>query len=82
MQQVFIRLATTEQVQRFVKVLTPLSGEFELLSGKHILDARSLMGVFSLDLSHPITLKVYNDCAENLNAIAPFLSETEEISHE
>lgn len=82
MQQVTIRLTSAEQVQRFVKTLTALDGEFELISGKHILDARSLMGLFSLDLANPIPLKVYNDSAENLSAIAPYLAQTEEQSHE
>lgn len=77
MRQIFIRLTSAEQVQSFVKTLTTLSGDFELISGKHILDARSLMGLFSLDLSRPLALKVYNDSAENLSAIAPFLSESE-----
>lgn len=82
MRHVSIYLPSTEQVQRFVKAITPLSGDFELISGKHILDAHSLMGLFSLDLSKPVTLKVYNDCAENLRAITPFLSEAEEQAHE
>lgn len=82
MQQVLISLTSTEQIQRFVKVISPLSGEFELISNKHILDARSMMGLFSLDLSRPVMLKVYDDCAANLSAIAPFLSNTEDIKHE
>ena len=82
MQQVSIRLTSSEQIQRFVRTLTGLNGDFEVLSNRHILDARSLMGLFSLDLSHPITLKVYNDCPENLTAIAPFLSNTEGNDHE
>lgn len=77
MRQVSIRLASTEQVQSFVKTLTALSGDFELISGKHILDARSLMGLFTLDLSNPVVLKVYQDSPENLGAIAPFLSDVE-----
>ncbi|NCB62328.1 MAG: HPr family phosphocarrier protein [Clostridia bacterium] len=82
MRQVYVRLTSAEQVQNFVKTLTTLDGDFELVSGKHLLDARSLMGLFSLDLSYPIPLKVYNDCAENLGAIKPFLSESEENDHE
>lgn len=78
MQQVYVSLPSIQQVQRFVKTLTPLAGDFELVSGKFVLDARSLMGVFSLDISQPICLKVYNDSAENLEAIRPFLSDTEE----
>lgn len=76
MQQVSIRLTSPVQVQSFVKALTQLDGDFEMISGKHILDARSLMGLFSLDLTRPLLLRVYNDCAENLSAIAPYLSET------
>lgn len=73
MREVSIRLATSGQVQRFVKAITPLDGDFELIHGKFLLDARSLMGVFSLDLTQPITLKVYKDSLDNLEAIRPFL---------
>lgn len=82
MRQVSIRLPSAEQIQRFVKTLTALNGEFELISGKHILDARSLMGLFTLDLSQPIMLKVYQDSPENMSAIAPFLAQSEEEAHE
>lgn len=75
MRQVLIRLSSTEQVQSFVRTLTALRGDFELISGKYILDARSLMGLFSLDLSKPVPLRVYDDSAENLGAIAPFIAE-------
>lgn len=77
MRQMMIRLARSEQVQSFVKTISALDGDFELVSGRHILDARSLMGLFSLDLSKPIVLRVYNDSAGNLNALAPYLSEEE-----
>lgn len=82
MRLVSIRLTSSEQVQLFVKTLTTLSGDFELVSGKHILDARSLMGLFSLDLTHPLCLKVYNDCAKNLDAITPFLADKGEMDYE
>lgn len=77
MQQVYVRLTTAKQVQQFVKTLTPLEGDFELVSGKYMLDARSLMGIFSLDLSRPILLKVYNASVDNMIAVAPFLAEGE-----
>lgn len=81
MQSVYVSLRSSEQVQSFVAALVPLDGDFELVSGKYVLDARSLMGVFSLDLSRPLALKVYNDSQKNLDAIRPFLSK-EENSHE
>lgn len=77
MQQVYVKLATAKQVQQFVKTLTPLEGDFELVSGKYVLDARSLMGVFSMDLSRPILLKVYNASVDNMAAVAPFITEGE-----
>lgn len=77
MKQVYVSLGAPSVVQSFVKAITPLEGDFELVSGRHVLDARSLMGVFTLDLSKPIMLKVYNASNDNLDAIAPFLSETE-----
>lgn len=74
MKNVFIRLQSIEQVQHFVNTLAPLEGDFELITKKHILDARSMMGIFSLDLSVPIKLKVYNDNEQNMNAIQPFMA--------
>ena len=77
MREVFVDLSSVERVQRFVAALTPLSGDFELLSGQFVLDARSLMGIFGFDLSRPIRLKIYNDSEQNVAAIRPFLAETE-----
>ena len=82
MREVMIRLSSVEQVQRFVAALNPLVGDFELISGQILLDARSLMGIFGLDLSCPVRLKIYNDIPQNLAAIRPFLAETEAESHE
>lgn len=77
MQQIYVTLPTAGPIQQFVKVLTPLEGDFELVEGRHVLDARSLMGVFSFDLTRPILLRVYNPSPENLAAIAPFVAEQE-----
>lgn len=73
MRSVYVELPTSHAVQSFVSTITGLQGDFELISGRYILDARSLMGIFSLDLEHPIELKVYNDSEENMKAIAPFV---------
>ena len=73
-----VYLPTGERVQAFVETLTSLDGEFELLSDGYILDARSLMGIFSLDLSKPIDLKIYNDSQKNLEALRPFTATGQE----
>lgn len=81
MQSVWIRLGSVRQVQQFVGTLTGLKGDFELVSGQYILDARSLMGILGFDLSKPLRLKVYNDSPENLAALTPYIN-TEDVPDE
>ena len=82
MQEVWIRLSTAKEVQRFVGDLVPLKGDFELISDHMLLDARSLMGIFGFDLSRPLRLKIYDDSPANLAAIAPYRVDEEETEHE
>ena len=74
MEDVYVNLSTPSIVQKFVKTITKLEGEFELISGKYILDARSLMGIFSMDITKPIHLRVYNGSDENMTALNPYLA--------
>lgn len=82
MQEVWIRLSSAKQVQKFVGDLVPLKGDFELISDRMLLDARSLMGIFGFDLTRPLRLKIYQDSPENLAAIAPYRVDVEETQHE
>ena len=79
MKEVSIRLSTVKQVQHFVGTLSSLPGDFELISGQNVLDARSLMGIFGFDLSRPLRLKIYRDDPGTLQAVAPYLSEGEAL---
>lgn len=74
MKEIYVDLQNPNQIQNFVKTLTTLDGEFELISGKYILDARSLMGIFSLDLSKPILLKIYDPTEKTLDALKPYIA--------
>lgn len=76
MKNVYINLPTPERVQAFVEQLSGLEGDFELIAGKYILDARSLMGIFSLDLTKPIQLKIYDDSPVTLEALQPFFAQS------
>lgn len=78
MRTVKISLPTAERVQAFVEALTPLDGDFELLSGQYILDARSLMGIFGLDLTRPVELRIYNDTPRTMQALKQFTTEEAE----
>lgn len=58
MREVKISLGTIEKVKDFVSIMTRLSTEIDLISGRYVVDAKSIMGIFSLDLSKPITLRI------------------------
>ena len=56
MKQVKIRLNTIPQVQEFVNKIYRYNSEVDLSSGKYVVDAKSIMGIFSLNLLQPVTL--------------------------
>ena len=64
MKQFKIKLSTIKDVQDFVRDLTLYSGDADLESGRFVVDAKSIMGIFSLDLQAPITLTLREENAE------------------
>ena len=73
MTEVKIRLSLAEQVKAFVNILTRFEYEMDLSSGRHKVDAKSILGIFSLDLSQPIMLEIHSDsCSDLLEEIKPF----------
>ena len=78
MKSVMIRLSLVENVNNFVNIVTRYPYEMDLRAGRHVVDAKSILGIFSLDLSRPITLEVYSDdCNDLLEQIKPFLAQEE-----
>ncbi len=61
-----IKLSYAEEVKTFVNTVNRYPFEMDLRSGRHVVDAKSILGIFSLDLSKPITLDVYSDSSEGL----------------
>lgn len=61
MKSVTISLNSIEKVKQFVNLINIYDGDFDLSSGRYIIDAKSIMGIFSLDLSKPLHLDIYND---------------------
>ena len=61
MKTIDISLNTIEKVKSFVNAITKYDCDFDLISGRYIIDAKSIMGIFSLDLSKPITLNIHAD---------------------
>ena len=67
MKTVKISLNSIDKVKTFVNVINRFSAEFDLVSGRYVIDAKSTMGIFSLDISKPIDLNIHN--ADNLEEI-------------
>jgi hypothetical protein len=61
MQSVEVLLNSIDKVKNFVNTVSRYEGEFDLVSGRYVIDAKSIMGIFSLDLSQPIRLDVHDD---------------------
>ena len=64
MKTVKIRLSSIEAVRNFVEIVRKFEGDIDLSSGRYIVDAKSIMGIFSLDLSKPIQLEAHSDDCE------------------
>lgn len=58
-----VMLGTINDVKNFVTVVTQCDYDVDLISGRYAVDAKSIMGIFSLDLSKPIDLEAHTDDA-------------------
>jgi phosphotransferase system HPr-like phosphotransfer protein len=67
MKTVQISLNSIDKVKSFVNDITKFDYDFDLVSGRYVIDAKSIMGIFSLDLSKPIDLNIH---AEDTNVDA------------
>ncbi len=77
MKTVQISLNSIDKVKAFVNTVTQFDYDFDLISGRYTIDAKSIMGIFSLDLSKPIELNVHSeDEAEKiLDVLKPYIVE-------
>lgn len=73
MTTVNILIDSVEKVKKFSSILSKEGPECDLVQGVHILDAKSIMGIFSLDITKPIQLDIHADNPEMLDAIREFI---------
>ena len=76
MKTVSISLNSIDKVKAFVNDISKYDFDFDLVSGRYVIDAKSIMGIFSLDLSKPINLNVHaegNNLDEVLKVLAPYI---------
>ena len=72
MKTVQISLNSIDKVKSFVNDITKFNNDFDLVSGRYVIDAKSIMGIFSLDLSKPINLNIHAE--ENMEDILKVLA--------
>ena len=63
MQSITVNLNTIDKVKSLVAILSPIEGDFDLVSDRYVVDAKSIMGIFSLDISKPLRLDIHNGAA-------------------
>ena len=69
-----IRLSTIEEVRNFVNIVSKYDYEIDLKSGRYVVDAKSIMGIFSLDLLNKIEVTVHSDaCDALMEELKPFI---------
>lgn len=76
MKELKIKFDTINDVKVFVNAVSKYDFEVDLISGRYAVDAKSIMGIFSLDLSKALTMRVHSDdCAAFLDEIKNFLAD-------
>ena len=77
MKNVMISLNSIGKVKSFVNTIAQFDYDFDLISGRYVIDAKSIMGIFSLDLSKPIELAIHTESNvdEVMELIAPYVVE-------
>ena len=77
MKTVKISLNSIDKVKAFVNDVTKFDTDFDLVSGRYVIDAKSIMGIFSLDLSKSIDLNIHDDdkMDEILEILKPYIVE-------
>ncbi len=68
MKTIDIRLSTIADVRDFVNIVSKSDIDIDLASGRYLVDAKSIMGIFSLDLLSPIKLTAHSDDTDALFA--------------
>lgn len=61
MKETNVRLSSIDDVKNFVSAVSQFATDIDVVGGRYIIDAKSILGLFSLDLSNPLRLQIYED---------------------
>ena len=73
MQQVNVKFSNVKQVEQFVNIIEKFEAHFDLGSGQRVVNAKSILGVFALDLSRPLSLSFSSKDTVIIDKIEPFI---------
>lgn len=73
MTNVKININSIDKVKSFVNTVAKFDNDFDLVAGRYVIDAKSIMGIFSLDLSQDLELTIQND--EDIDVILEALKD-------
>ena len=76
MSEFLVSRTSSDDVRQFVKAANHCACDVDVLSGRYVVDGKSIMGLFSLDLSHPVTVRLHGsdgDQAAFRQAVAAFV---------
>ena len=71
MASVTIRLNSIGEVKEFNRIAATVPGDVDLHSGRYCVDAKSIMGIFSLDLNNPLILELHTDDEKTIGELMP-----------
>jgi phosphotransferase system HPr-like phosphotransfer protein len=77
MKSIKVNINSIDKVKKFVNVITLFDNDFDLVAGRYVIDAKSIMGIFSLDLSQDLELVIQrdNDLDKILDELKDFIVE-------
>ncbi len=73
MTSVTVNINSIDKVKRFVNTIATFDNDFDLICDRYVIDAKSIMGIFSLDLSKNLTLNIQKD--DNMDAVMAAIDE-------
>lgn len=83
MQTALIRLSTIQDIRTFIEIVTMTDVEVDLRSNRYLVNGKSIMGIYSLDLQNPIELIVHDDnCPALMEKLSRFFVADEENEEE
>ncbi len=76
MKTLHIMLSSINDVKNFVNIVNKYDCEIDLTSGRYVVDAKSIMGIFSLDLTKPIKMEIHADNTDAIiGELKPYITE-------